>query len=162
MSEHTATVRWRNVGPDFLHGKFSREHSWSFDGGVTVPASASPEVVRAPFSNPAAVDPEEAFVVALASCHMLSFVWLASRGGFEVASYEDTAVGTLTRNEHGARWISSVVLHPIVAYTGSPPSAEDERALHEAAHRECFIANSVRTAVTVASETWSGVPEPGS
>ena len=150
MSQHKATVRWRNVGPDFLQGKFSREHSWSFDGGVTVPASASPEVVRAPYSNPAAVDPEEAFVAALASCHMLSFVGLARRRGFEVASYEDTAVGTLSRKEDGARWISSVVLHPVIAYTGTPPSAEDESALHEAAHRECYIANSVRTAVTVA------------
>lgn len=156
MSEHKATVRWLNAGPDFLRGKFSREHSWSFDGGVTVPASASPEVVRAPYSNPAAVDPEEAFVAALASCHMLSFVWLASRRGIEVASYEDTAVGTLARNEQGARWISSVVLHPVVAYTGAQPSAADESALHEAAHRECFIANSVRTSVTVARATLGG------
>jgi organic hydroperoxide reductase OsmC/OhrA len=149
MSEHKATVRWQNSGPDFLRGKFSRAHTWSFDGGVTVPASASPDVVRAPYSDPAAIDPEEAFVASLCSCHMLTFVWLASRRGFEVASYEDTAVGTMTMNERGARWVSTVVLHPSIEYSGQGPTAEEEALLHEQAHRECFIANSVLTAVRV-------------
>src|SRR4051812_42090310 len=99
MSEHKATIRWSLNGPDFLKGKYSREHTWTFDGGVTVPASSSPSVVPAPWSNPANVDPEESFVASISSCHMLTFVWLASREGFQTDSYEDEAVGLMTKNE---------------------------------------------------------------
>ena len=95
MSEYKVTISWKRNGPDFLKGKYSREHTWSFDGGVTIAASSSPSVVPAPWSNPKAVDPEEAFVAAVSSCHMLTFVWLASRQGFQVDSYEDEAVGVM-------------------------------------------------------------------
>jgi len=103
MSEHKARITWKRTGPDFLKGKYSREHPWTFDGGVTVPASSSPSVVPAPYSNANAVDPEEAFVASLSSCHMLTYVWLASREGFIVDSYEDDAVGTMEKNERGER-----------------------------------------------------------
>src|SRR5438874_705746 len=89
MSEHKATLHWNCTGPDFLKGKFSREHTWTFDGGATIAASPSPAVVPAPWSNPAGVDPEEAYVASLASCHMLTFLWLASREGFQADSYDD-------------------------------------------------------------------------
>ena len=86
MSEHRATIQWRRTGPDFLKGKYSREHLWLFDGGLAVPASASPQVVPAPYSNAANADPEEAFVASIASCHMLTFLYLASQDGFQVES----------------------------------------------------------------------------
>ncbi len=152
MSEHKATISWKRTSPDFLKGRFSREHTWTFDGGATVPASASPSVVPAPFSNPAGVDPEEAFVASLASCHFLTFVYLAFRQGFQVDSYEDQAVGVVTKNEQGVPWVSAVTLHPKVVYGGDKqPTAAEEQQLHHKAHEQCFIANSVKSQVTVAS-----------
>jgi len=150
MSEHKATIRWAHSQGDFLKGTYSREHTWSFDGGVTVPASSSPSAVRVPYSNPANVDPEEAFVAAISSCHMLTFLYVASRKGFEVAGYEDEAVGVMTKNERGIPWVSSVVLKPRITYTGARiPSAEEIESLHHAAHDQCFIANSVKTDIRV-------------
>src|SRR5262245_23374486 len=105
MSEHTATIEWNMGSGEFARGKFSREHSWRFDGGLTVAASASPAVVPAPWSVAAAVDPEEAFVASLASCHMLTFLFVAYRARFEVQSYRDRAVGELTKNAAGVPWI---------------------------------------------------------
>jgi organic hydroperoxide reductase OsmC/OhrA len=151
MSEHKARITWKRTGPDFLKGKYSREHTWTFDGGVTVPASSSPSVVPAPFSNANAVDPEEAFVASLSSCHMLTYVWLAYRDGFIVDSYEDDAVGKMEKNERGVPWVHQVTLHPKIAYSGTKlPSPADEERLHHKAHEECFVANSVKTEVTVA------------
>ena len=151
MSEHKARITWKRNGPDFLKGKYSREHAWTFDGGVTVPASSSPSVVPAPFSNANAVDPEEAFVASLSSCHMLTYVWLASRAGFTVDSYEDDAIGTMAKNEHGVPWVNEVTLHPKISYSGEKlPSSEDEEHLHHSAHEQCFIDNSVKTDVKVA------------
>ena len=150
MSEHKAIIRWQRTSPDFLKGKYSREHTWSFDGGATVAASSSPSVVPVPFSNPAGVDPEEAFVASISSCHMLTFLFLASRQGLVVDSYEDEAVGFMGRNERGASWVSSVRLQPRILYSGEkPPTPAHEDGLHHAAHEECFIANSIRTEVTV-------------
>ena len=150
MSQHKAIIRWQNSGPDFIKGKYSREHTWSFDGGVTVNASASPSVVPAPYSNPAGVDPEEAFVASVASCHMLTFVYLASRQGFQVDSYTDEAVGSMSKNENGNAWVSSIQLHPKISYGGTKrPTPEDEDKLHHSAHEQCFIANSVKTKITV-------------
>jgi organic hydroperoxide reductase OsmC/OhrA len=150
MSEHKATISWKRTSPEFLKGKYSREHTWTFDGGATVPASPSPMVVPTPWSNPAHVDPEEAFVASLSSCHMLTFVWLASRKGFQVDSYDDEAVGVITKNEKGIPWVSSVTLRPKIVYSGDKlPSPADEEQLHHAAHEQCFIANSVKTEVTV-------------
>src|SRR5256714_12978685 len=105
MSEHKATVKWTHSQGDFLKGTYSREHTWTFDGGLTVPASPSPSNVPAPYSNPAHVDPEEAFVAAVSSCHMLTFLYLAAKQGFQVDSYEDEAVGAMTKNEKSVPWI---------------------------------------------------------
>ena len=152
MSEHRATVRWqlREDGEGFLKGRYSREHTWTFDGGVTVPASPSPGVIPVPYSNPAHVDPEEAYVAAISSCHMLTFLFVASRQGFLVESYEDEAVGVMRKNERGAIWVSAVTLSPRIAYGGDRrPAVEDEQRLHHAAHEQCFIANSVKTEITV-------------
>jgi len=152
MSEHFATIQWTRNGPDFLKGQFSREHTWSFDGGVTIAASPSPAVVPAPWSNAAGVDPEEAFVASLASCHMLTFVWLASRKGFVVESYRDAAAGTMTKNERGVPWVSRVTLHPEIVWGAEKrPTATELDALHHAAHEQCFIANSVKTEIVVAA-----------
>src|ERR1700710_1029766 len=101
MSQHKATIKWAFKSGDFLKGRYSREHTWTFDGGVIVNASSSPAVVPQPFSNPAYVDPGEAFVASLSSCHMLTYLYLASRKGFSISSYEDDAVGMVSKNEQG-------------------------------------------------------------
>ncbi len=148
--QYKATIDWKLSGPDFAKGQYSREHIWIFDGGFTIAASPSPTIVPVPWSNPANVDPEEAFVAAIASCHMLTFLWLASREGFTVVSYVDEAVGVMTKNERGALWVSSVVLSPQVVWNGGRiPTAEEIAALHHRAHEECFIANSVKTDIRV-------------
>ena len=150
MSEHKATIHWTRTSPDFLKGRYSREHTWSFDGGVTVPASPSPAVVPAPYSNAANVDPEEAFVAAVSSCHMLTYLYLASQQGFQVDSYFDEAVGMMAKNERGIPWVSLVMLHPKIAYSGEKlPTPAEERHLHQIAHEQCFIANSIKTDVRV-------------
>jgi len=150
MSEYKATIKWSRNSPDFLKGKYSREHTWTFDGGVTVPATSSQHVVPVPYSNPANVDPEEAFVASLSSCHMLTFLFLAQKQGFQIDSYEDEAVGVVTKNEAGKMWVSAVTLNPKIAFSGDKlPSAEDQERLHHGAHDNCFIANSVKTDVTV-------------
>jgi len=152
MSEHRATISWKRASEEFLKGKYSREHTWTFDGGAVVPASSSPSVVPTPYSNPAFVDPEEAFVASLSSCHMLTFLYLAGRHGFQVDSYEDEAVGLITKDERKIPWVSAVTLSPRIVYGGDkrPTSAEEEQ-LHHQSHEQCFIANSVKTEVTVKS-----------
>jgi organic hydroperoxide reductase OsmC/OhrA len=150
MSKHIAKLEWKKNGPNFLKGQYSREHTWTFGGGITVAASSSPSVVPKPWSNPANVDPEEAFVAAIASCHMLTFLWLASKQGFEIESYRDEAVGEMTKNERGVFWVSVVSLHPTIEYVGeNRPTEEEEAELHHRAHEECFIANSVKTEIQV-------------
>jgi organic hydroperoxide reductase OsmC/OhrA len=153
MSEYKATIKWQRTGPDFLNGKYSREHTWTFDGGITVPASASPSVVSLPFSNPAHVDPEEAFVAAISSCHMLTFLYMASKQGFQIDSYEDESVGVMTKNEKGVPWVSLVTLNPKIVFSGDKlPTPTDEKHLHHAAHEQCFIANSIKTEVSLNSK----------
>jgi len=150
MSVHTATVSWTlKPDEDFARGRYSRAHTLAFDGGVTAPGSASPSVVPLPWSDPAGVDPEEMFVAALSSCHMLTFLDLARRAGFRITAYADTAEGVMTKNDHGAHWVSAVTLRPAITYEGPSPDTAAETALHEAAHHACFIANSVRTDVRV-------------
>lgn len=152
MSSHTAIIRWQRVGDEFLKGKYSREHTWHFDGGLTVPASPSPSVVPKPWSNAANIDPEEAYVASIASCHMLTFLYYAYREGFQVDSYQDEAVGSITKNEKGVPWLSSVTLSPKIIYSGAKlPSSPDEEHLHHLAHENCFIANSVKTEIVIAS-----------
>jgi organic hydroperoxide reductase OsmC/OhrA len=148
--EHGATIRWERKDADFLGGKYSRQHSWHFDGGATVAASASPANVPAPFSNPANVDPEEAFVAAISSCHMLWFLYLAATAGFQLDRYEDRAVGRMSPNEKGVKWISHVTLRPGVDWTGAKrPTPAEVDHLHHEAHERCFIANSVKTDIRV-------------
>jgi organic hydroperoxide reductase OsmC/OhrA len=150
MSDHLATIRWNRGDAAFTGGKFSRVHSWAFDGGITVEAAASPSVVPAMYNSSTAVDPEEAFVASVASCHMLTFLFFAARGGFIVDSYEDHAVGTMTKNDNGVPWVSTVMLKPKITFSGEKqPTAEDLDHLHHEAHDKCFIANSVKSEITV-------------
>ena len=145
--EYRATIVWEAEG-DVLKGQYSRGHDWVFDG-ATIRGSASPQVVPAPFSVAEAVDPEEAFVASLSSCHMLFFVDLARRAGFAAASYRDEAVGVMKTEEDRRTWVARVDLHPVVTWQGEGPSAEKLAELHDKAHHLCFIANSVKTEVVV-------------
>lgn len=150
MGEYRAVVSWQRAGARFTDNRYSRTHSWEFDGGAVVPASASPAVVPVPLSDPAAVDPEEAFVAALSSCHMMWFLSIAAKQGLVVDRYRDTAVGYLERNDRGRRAITRVVLRPEIEFAGSPaPSPSVVKAIHDRAHHECFIANSVHTVVAI-------------
>lgn len=147
-SEHGAEVRWERNGAVFTDSRYRRDHRWRFDGGLEVPASASPSVVPAAHVDPAAVDPEEAFVAALASCHMLWFLSVAAKRGFTVERYRDAATGVLGAFEGGRKGITRVVLRPEVEFAGAArPSAAEHEALHREAHERCFIAASVRTEV---------------
>jgi organic hydroperoxide reductase OsmC/OhrA len=153
MSEYRVTLEWTGGAPaaDFLKLRYSREHRWTFDGGIEVPASSSPSVVPVPWSNPRAVDPEEAYVAAIASCHMLTFLFVAAKAGFAVASYRDDAVGAMTKTPAGVAWVSRVTLSPKITYAGDrQPGADELAKLHHAAHEGCFIANSVKTEIVVA------------
>lgn len=150
-ASYTATIEWRHDGNDFARGRYSRVHTWSFDGGIEVRASASPHVVPVPMSDPLAVDPEEAFVAAIASCHMLTFLHVARLAGFAIAAYDDTAAGTMTKNEDGTSWVSRVVLAPRIEWFGTPPGPAALAELHDRAHHGCFIANSVKTEIVVAA-----------
>lgn len=150
--EYRATVRWARNGAAFADNRYSREHVWAFDGGLEVPASASPSIVPLPYSREDAVDPEEAFVAALSSCHMLFFLSQAAKAGFVVESYEDRACGVMAKNERGRLFVSRVTLDPRIAFSQeNPPSPEAIAELHHRAHEECFIANSALTEVLVAS-----------
>ena len=147
--EYRATVAWRRDGEDFAKGRYSRAHEWRFDGGVAVPASASPSVVPAPWSRQDAVDPEEAFIAALSSCHMLTFVDMARRAGIVVDSYEDVAVGTMERIAPGKMAITRVTLRPKIVFQGSVPDRARLDELDHQAHEACFIANSVTTKIEI-------------
>ena len=153
MSEHRATIEWAGgaAAADFLRLRYTRAHRWTFDGGLSVDASSSPSVVPAPWSNPAGVDPEEAFVASISSCHMLTFLFVAAKAGFAVASYRDDAVGAMAKNERGAAWVAKVTLSPRITYAGDKqPTTEELAKLHHAAHDGCFVANSVKTEIVVA------------
>jgi len=153
MHEYKATIHWKNTaGPDFLKGRYSREHTWTFDGGLSIPASSSPYVVPLPWSVAANVDPEESYVASLSSCHMLTFIWLAGKAGFLVESYRDEATGVMAKNERGSFWVSKVTLRPEIVWGGdkTPTPAELDQ-LHHRSHEECFIANSVKTEVVVSA-----------
>ena len=148
--EYQARIHWKRGGAVFTDNRYSRGHSWHFDAGVVVPASSSPYTVRVPLSVEAAVDPEEALVAALSSCHMLWFLSLAAADRWRVDDYSDEAVGTMGRNAAGKVAMLSVTLRPRVRFSGERlPSRADIEQLHERAHQECFIANSVTTAVRI-------------
>ncbi len=150
MSTYTATIRWsRDGAADFAKGQYSRAHEWAFDGGAVVPASASPHVVPAPWSDAAGVDPEEAFVASLSSCHMLFFLDFARRAGFVIDSYVDEAEGELAKGADGKMAMTRVTLRPRVAWVDEGPNPAALADLHHKAHEACFIANSVKSEVTV-------------
>jgi len=151
MGSYEATVRWqRGADEVFTDNRYSRVHEWAFDGGARVRASSSPHVVRVPLSDPTAVDPEEALVAALSSCHMLFFLLFAARKGFTVASYEDQAIGVMAKGPEGREWMSEVTLRPHIVFEGDKrPVPADVDALHHAAHEACYIANTVKTRIVV-------------
>ena len=147
MADYTATVSWELDGTPFTENRYSRAHRWTFDGGVEVPASSSPHVVPVPHSRIDAVDPEEAFVASLSSCHMLWFLHIAASRGVVVERYRDRAVGSMGRDEAGRLSMTVVTLRPEVIYSDPAPTVDEERAMHHEAHDRCFIANSVRSEV---------------
>lgn len=150
MSTYTAGIRWARGDQPFTDNRYSRAHAWHFDGGVVVPASSSPSVVPRPMSVAAAVDPEEAFVASLSSCHMLWFLSIAAGRGHVVDAYADDASGVMARDAAGRLALTVVTLRPLVTFGGAGhpgPAALD--ALHHAAHAECFIAHSVRSEVVI-------------
>ena len=150
MSTYTATIRWSRSGAgDFAKVQYSRAHEWAVDGGAAVPASASPHVVPAPWSDPAGVDPEEAFIASLSSCHMLFFLDFARRAGFIIDGYVDEAEGVLEKRGDGKIAMTRVTLRPRVTWAGKPPGEAALADLHHRAHEACFIANSVTTEVVV-------------
>lgn len=149
MSSYHATIRWSRGSDEFLRQKYSRGHTWHFDEGVTVPASASPHVLRAPLSVAAAVDPEEGLVAALSSCHMLFVLSHISKAGFVAERYEDPAEGVMERRPDGKTAITRVTLRPTISFKDRAPSAEEYAALHQQAHEECYIANSVNFPVRI-------------
>ncbi len=148
MSEYSVQVLWRRGDARFTDNRYSRAHLWRFDGGVEVPASSSPHVVPVPMSSAAAVDPEEAFVASLSSCHMLWFLSIAAQRGFRVDSYTDEAVGVLEKDAAGKLVMTRVTLRPRVDFSGDRmPTREVIESLHHTAHAECFLANSVKTEI---------------
>ncbi|MFY7972841.1 MAG: OsmC family protein [Rubrivivax sp.] len=151
MSRHACQVQWQRADDaPFVDNRYSRRHVWRFDGGTEVPASSSPQVVRVPMSDPAAVDPEEAFVAALSSCHMLWFLNLAALAGWCVESYTDDAEGHMRPGADGKPWMAEVLLRPHVTFAGERlPDDAAVQALHHRAHDECFLARSVKSEVRV-------------
>jgi organic hydroperoxide reductase OsmC/OhrA len=150
MATHTATIRWfASPGEDFAKGQYSRAHSWSFDGGAVVPASASPHIVPAPWSDSAGVDPEEAFIASAASCHMLFFLDFARRAGVIVTGYEDEAEGVMEKGGDGKIRITHIMLRPRIVYGDVAPTDAMLDELHHKAHEACFIANSITSEVTI-------------
>ncbi len=151
MHLYHANVSWARHAGDFARGRYSRAHVWQFDGGITVPASSSPLVVPVPFSTAEAVDPEEALVAAAASCHMLTFLFLAGKRGFVIDRYEDDAEGLMEKNARDKFAITRITLHPRIVFSGdTQPTAADLEALHHGAHDECYIANSITADIVVA------------
>ena len=148
MSEHRATIRWNRDSEDFSYRAYSRNHTWEFENGITIDASAAPDFLGAPEN----LDPEEAYVAALSSCHMLTFLAIASRQRLTIDAYTDFAVGYLEKNSSGKLAITRVTLRPQISCSdGLAPSAEKLEKMHHLAHEECFIANSVHTSISIES-----------
>jgi len=148
VTQYQAAIHWKRDDQAFTDNHYSRGHTWTFDGGITVPASSSPHIVPLPYSIANAIDPEEAFVASLSSCHMLWFLSIAAKRGFCVDSYADHAVGIMEKNNAGRRAITRVILHPQAIFSGkSLPTKTEIDAMHHEAHEECYIANSVKTKI---------------
>ena len=153
MNTYHATVDWQNNGEDFTNRKYSRRHRWRFSNGVAINASASPQIVPEPYSDTSAVDPEEAFVASLASCHMLWFLSLVADNGHIVQRYHDEAEGFMDENPEGKLAIIKVILRPVVQFADNhAPSRQQYDVLHQKAHQRCFIANSVKTDIHIGAQ----------
>ncbi|MBK7935477.1 MAG: OsmC family protein [Acidobacteria bacterium] len=150
MSTYIAGITWRSDSPEtFTKNRYTRGHAWKFDGGMTLPASSSPQVVPR-FSVEAAVDPEEALVASASACHMLTFLYLAAKAGFNIGSYEDCAVGSMAALEDGRQWMATITLDPQIGWMGETIPTETEIAdLHHEAHKQCYIANSIKSEIIV-------------
>ena len=148
MHAYAADLRWERGDQPFTDDRYARRHQWAFDGGVIVPASASPQVVPEPLADPSCVDPEEAFVAALSSCHMLWFLHLAAERGYVIDRYEDQPVGYMDPSEE-PMWMKRVTLRPKITFVESDPDTRTVRAIHDAAHERCFLANSVRSEIRI-------------
>lgn len=145
MSEHIVDLDWKLEGDDFDIKKYNREHTWTFKNGESVTASAA----VAYLGSADCVDPEEAFVASFASCHMLTFLAVASIKGFKIVAYQDTATGTLSKNEQGKMAVTQIALNPQIEFEGPGPTEDELKAMHDKAHADCFIANSASTKVRI-------------
>jgi organic hydroperoxide reductase OsmC/OhrA len=148
---YTASVFWKKKDTEsFTDNKYSRKHTWAFDGGTEVSASSSPQVVPTPMSDATAVDPEEAYVAAISSCHMLFFLSIAASSNYIIETYEDNAEGVMSKNENGQMVMADIILKPKIIFSGpNIPSAEQINSLHDAAHKKCYLANSVKTKIKI-------------
>jgi organic hydroperoxide reductase OsmC/OhrA len=147
---YTAQIHWERGPQPFTDNRYSRLHRWRFDGGAEVPGSSSPLSVKVPMSDPAAVDPEEAFVASISSCHMLFFLGFAARDGFVVDRYTDEAQGVMEKNSEGKVAITRVTLRPEIVFSGAKlPTPVEIAHLHHESHEKCYIANSVKAEVVV-------------
>ena len=149
MSTHGTTVEWKRGDQPFVDKRYSRAHVWTFDGGAVVPASSAPESVPVPMSDASAVDPEEAMIASLSSCHMLWFLAFAANARLTLDSYRDEASGELDKDEAGKRYLARVTLRPVTTFTGRQPDQAELDALHHQAHEHCEMAHSVRATITV-------------
>lgn len=149
MSAHGAIIEWKRGDQPFVDKRYSRAHSWAFDGGAVVPASSAPESVPVPMSDASAVDPEEAMIASLSSCHMLWFLAFAANARLTLDSYRDEASGELDKDDAGKRYLARVTLRPVTTFTGRQPDQAELDALHHQAHEHCEMAHSVRATITV-------------
>ena len=150
MTQFEATIAWERGQQNFADNRYSRAHEWRFDGGLTVAGSSSPHSVPLPMSDPAAVDPEEALVAAVSSCHMLFFLSIAAQQGFVVDSYLDRAVGKLDKDTLGKMAMTQITLTPVIRFSGKrTPAPSELDAIHHAAHDKCYIANSIKADVVI-------------
>jgi len=149
--KYTASIFWKKKETEsFTDNKYSRGHTWVFDGGVELPASASPQVVPLPMSDESAVDPEEAFVAAISSCHMLFFLSIAASRNYIIETYDDQAEGIMSKNEHGQMVMGDIILKPKIVFSGTTiPTAEQIAELHNSAHHKCYLANSIKSTIKI-------------
>ncbi|MEJ7823711.1 MAG: OsmC family protein [Chitinophagaceae bacterium] len=149
--KYTARIFWKKKETEtFTDNKYSRGHTWVFDGGVELPASASPQVVPLPMSIESAVDPEEAFVAAISSCHMLFFLSIAASSNYIIETYDDQAEGIMSKNEHGQMIMGDIILKPKIVFSGTTiPTAEQIAELHNSAHHKCYLANSIKSTIKI-------------
>lgn len=151
MAEYTAKIVWKREDKEnFIDNKYSRAHHWYFDGGEVVKASSSAHIVPLPYSVEANVDPEEAFIASVSSCHMLFFLSIAAKQGFKIDSYVDDAIGIMGKNSDGKVSMTKLALRPDITFSGEQqPTAEELAQIHHQSHAQCFIANSIKTQVVI-------------